>query len=197
MKTTFAILLLAITSLTISAQEPPATPKATEPSTPAVEKKEAVSNFDEPTAVCDLGIPNSPIVTGLQLRMSEVEASLKAHTPFEKDAADPAHRKRVSVKLNNDPFLVGVESATLTSVDERVSSIHLTYTQKWATAKEFVQDLAPKLGLVRGAFRIDRERNTASITCKEFTVDLKAGDPSEILLTETNAARKSANPPGQ
>jgi hypothetical protein len=196
MKTIFAILTLAAASLAVTAQEP--TPKPAEIPV-AVEKKEPVSTIIEPMAICDLKAQNSPIVNGFQIGMPEREASLKLlATPFEKDPADPTHRKRISVKLVPDPIFENVDAAALTSYDEKVTSIRLTYMRKWPTVQEFVQNFAPKLGLVRIAFRIDTVRNEAKITCKDFTVDLRAGDTnSELTITDTRDLQKSAGPKSQ
>lgn len=179
MKLIFAILALATAGLAVSAQEPKVSPKPAE--TPVA----VVSKIQEPTAICDLTVPNSPRVFGLQLRMPEPEASLYIHTPFEKDPADPEHLKRATVKFDKDPFFENVESATLTSVDGKISSIRLTFNVKRASAKEFVMEYGPKLGVVRSAFRIDTERNEAKIRCKDFTIELNAGDTgSGLFITE-------------
>jgi hypothetical protein len=206
MKSIFAILVLAMASFTISAQEPTATPAA--PQTPAVTPKpaeapvpvvdkEPVSKIVEPMAVCDLGIANSPIIHGLQLGMSEVEASLKLRSQFEKDAAD-ATRSRANAKFDGDTIFENVRTASLTSVNGKVSSIKLDYTTKWPTIKDFVWDFGPKLGLIRIAFRRDEERNEAKTVCKDFTAEMRSSATgSELILTDTRDHTKVAPPKTQ
>jgi hypothetical protein len=199
MKKIFAMLVLATASLAVSAQQPVSTPKPAETVAPAGDKaaspavtpeaaavkKEPVSKIDEAISPCDLTMQYSPIVSGLQLRMSEGEAEVKAHTKFEADPAGPTGRKTLNVKLNKDPILENLDSASLKSNNGKVNFIRLTYPQKYPTIKEYISDFAPKLGVSRIAFRVDREKNEAFMTCKDFTIELKTGSMgSELTLIE-------------
>ena len=192
MKNLFALLFIAIAGLSAAAQEQPPPQKTAAAPQPTIEaKKETTSKIEEPISICDLGLQHSPIVSGLQLRMSELEASLKVRGEFVADTSGAGTRKTVKAKFDKDPIFINIESAALTSVDGRVTSIRLGYTTKWTTVKDFVMDFGPKLGVVRSAFRIDREKNEAKITCKEFTIDLKAhAAGSEVILTDLTAGQK-------
>jgi len=191
MKNILALLLLAGAGLATSAQEAAPTPKPADSPAAAVETKEPVSKIEEPLSPCDLGIQHSPIVDGtMQLGMSEKEAALKLSAPFESDPSGPATQKRASTKLDKNPIFEKVESGSLTSVGDRVTSIRLVYPTKYANVKEFIQKAAPRLGLVRIGFRVDNASNEARMVCKEFTVDLKTTQTgSEILLTSTAGSR--------
>jgi hypothetical protein len=205
MKGIFAITMLMMAAAMASAQEPATVPKPVqsptttfekkdapvkpEPATHAVEKTETVSKIEESIGTCDLTTRHSPVVSGLQLRMPEGEASAKAHTPFEKDPADPERRKRLTVKLDKDPILENLDSASITSYDQKVNYIKVTYPQKWPTVKEFIKEFAPKLGVSRIGFRVDREKNEALMVCKDFTLELKTGPTgSELTLTDKSGA---------
>jgi hypothetical protein len=197
MKGILASFILSAGVLSVSAQEPVPAPKPAETPTkadapvkttpaaaPVVEKKEPASKIDEPISVCDLGLQHSPIVSGLQLRMPEAEAALKAHTQFQSDPANAA-QKSMSVKLDKDPILEGLSSAAMSSRDARVNFIKLSYPKSYASIKDFITDFAPKLGVSRIGFRVDREKNEALMICKEFTVEMKTGPSgSELTLTE-------------
>ena len=191
--------MLALSSVMISAQEPAATPLpeptpvvTPKPSETPIVVEKPVSKIVEPMAVCDLGIAHSPIIHGLQLGMAETEASLKVRGKFEKDAGDPA-KSRANATFDGDPIFENVESASLTSINGRVSSIKLNYSKKWPTIKDFVWDFGPKLGLIRIAFRRDEERNEAKTTCKEFSVEMRSGAAgSELVLIDTRDLRKAA-----
>lgn len=185
MKFLFATLIFAMTGLTALAQEP-AAPMPVETPAPVATTPEPAPKVVEPTAVCDLTVQHSPIVTGgLKLRMSEAEAALKLGAKFESEPAGGG--KRVNASLRENPIFENVESGSAKTLDGKVSSIHLIFhSTKWPTVKDYVWNYAPRLGLVRSAFRLDEEKRTAKIVCKDFTVELKTGDTSsEIMLVDT------------
>jgi len=193
--TIFAFFLIAAGALIVSAQVPTVSPKPGEP--PLADTKETAPRIEEPIATCDLTIPNSPFIHGLQLGMPEKEASLKLlRTPFEPDTANPGRQKHMSTKLDpTDMVFEHVEAAALRSFDGKVSAMKLTYNLKFPTVKEFIMKHAPKLGVVRIGFRIDHARNEAKMICKDFTVELKAGDASsEITITDIRDPQKNTAP---
>jgi hypothetical protein len=191
MKTLFAIIALTLAGTTAFSQEPAVsptpTPKTADAPAPAV-TPESVSKIVEPISPCDLTVQHSPIIMGgLKLRMPEAEAALKLNAKFENDPAMSANGKRLNASLGSNPIFEKADSATATSVGQKVSYIRLKLIEpRFATAKEFVSAFAPKLGLIRNAFRLDEEKKEAKIVCKDFTVELKTNDTgSEIILVDT------------
>lgn len=185
MKVFLSFYIIVAASAVVLAQGTTPTPPTIE--TPfKTESKEPGPKIEEPTAECDLKIPNSPILLGLQLGMSEAEASLKLHrTPFETDASNSIAKKLALKFERPDELFANVVMASLSSKGEKVSSIRLEYSTKWSSVKDFVLKTAPSLGVVRSGFRIDGTLNQAKMSCKEFTVELKVGESgSEIKLTD-------------
>lgn len=177
MKSIFAILFFSAT-VAVSAQQPAAVTKEVQPASKVV----------EPTAACDLAVQYSPLINGLKLRMPEAEAALRLGTKVEADPADARRKRIASSSLEGNVLFEGdkVVAGSLTSVDEKVNSIRLTYARPWTNAKDFVNWLAPKLGVVRIGFRLDDEKREAKMTCKDFVVELRAAGPgSELIITET------------
>lgn len=190
MKFIYTLFLLVSAGITASGQQPVAAPAPSTSATTA-ETVQPASKIVEPMAVCDLTQEHSPFINGLKLRMPEPEAALKLGGPFEQDPTDQ-RRKRIEIALDKNPIFEGdkIVSGRLTAADGKVTSFRLTYARPWTTAKEFVNSFAPKLGLVRIAFRLDDEKREAKINCKDFTVELRAAGPgSELLVTGAGAAK--------
>lgn len=146
-------------------------------------------------AGCDLTLDKAPVIRGLMLGMTEADAGnlLGTNVKFEIDKFENrAEIRHAAFLASRIPGFDGIGFVTLDVFQSKIYHISVNYSDdvKWKSVEEFVDNFAPKLGIVGKVWERDSNGIGATAHCKEFEASLTIMAGSWLHLRDTVAIRR-------
>lgn len=138
---------------------------------------------------CDMSLDKAPVVRGLRLGMTELEAEkvLGGDLTFLVDHDEGTRSS--SVLVNRIEGFEGIGFVTIDSFDSKIFRIRISYDSsvKWKNVEELVDNFGPKLGLP-AAWK-EENWGMALIACKDFDARLTMILGGSLELIDKTAVR--------